>query len=108
MLHGGVFAAAAGAMLVQGATFPVTAAVVATLETLGAGVVDAAGEGRVGHLRIETAGAAQQHWERDGKQYVTVASGIGGVFAIFSGDERLQNIPPGGSLWTFALFDEKQ
>ena len=46
-------------------------------------------------------------WERDGKQYVTVASGIGGVYPIFSGDERLQNIPPGGSLWTFALFDEK-
>lgn len=46
-------------------------------------------------------------WERDGKQYVTVASGIGGVYSIFSGDERLQNIPPGGSLWTFALFDGK-
>ena len=46
-------------------------------------------------------------WERGGKQYVTVASGIGGVYPIFSGDERLQNIPPGGSLWTFALFDEK-
>jgi alcohol dehydrogenase (cytochrome c) len=45
-------------------------------------------------------------WERDGKQYVTVASGIGGVYTIFSGDERLNNIPPGGSLWTFALFDE--
>lgn len=46
-------------------------------------------------------------WERGGKQYVTVASGIGGVYSIFSGDERMQNIPPGGSLWTFALFDEK-
>jgi alcohol dehydrogenase (cytochrome c) len=46
-------------------------------------------------------------WERNGKQYVTVASGIGGVYAIYSGDERLQNIPPGGSLWTFALFDEE-
>ena len=46
-------------------------------------------------------------WERDGKQYVTVASGIGGVYSIFSGDERVSNIPPGGSLWTFALFDKK-
>ncbi|MEM1153130.1 MAG: PQQ-dependent dehydrogenase, methanol/ethanol family [Pseudomonadota bacterium] len=45
-------------------------------------------------------------WERDGKQYVTVVSGIGGVYTIFSGDPALQNLPPGGSLWTFALFDE--
>jgi alcohol dehydrogenase (cytochrome c) len=47
-------------------------------------------------------------WERDGRQYVTVASGIGGVYALYSGDERLQNIPTGGSLWTFALFDDKK
>ena len=42
-------------------------------------------------------------WERDGKQYITVASGIGGVYVLFSGDERLASIPTGGSLWTFAL-----
>jgi alcohol dehydrogenase (cytochrome c) len=42
-------------------------------------------------------------WSRDGRQYVTVTSGIGGVYALFSGDERLAQIPPGGSLWTFAL-----
>jgi alcohol dehydrogenase (cytochrome c) len=32
-----------------------------------------------------------------------VTSGIGGVYALFSGDERLAQIPPGGSVWTFAL-----
>ncbi len=42
-------------------------------------------------------------WERDGRQYVTVASGIGTVYRFFAGDERLQTIPIGGSLWTFAL-----
>ena len=42
-------------------------------------------------------------WERDGRQYVTVASGIGTVYRFFTGDERLQTIPVGGSLWTFAL-----
>ena len=47
-------------------------------------------------------------WERNGTQYVTVASGVGGVYSMFSGDERLQNIPPGGSLWTFALFKDKK
>lgn len=44
-------------------------------------------------------------WQRDGKQYVTVTSGIGGVYTLFSGDDRLKNIPPGGSVWTFALQD---
>jgi alcohol dehydrogenase (cytochrome c) len=47
-------------------------------------------------------------WERDGRQYVTIASGIGGLYALLSGDERLQNIPTGGSLWTFALFEDKK
>ena len=42
-------------------------------------------------------------WQQDGAQYVAVASGIGGVYSIFSGDERLKKVPPGGSLWTFAL-----
>jgi alcohol dehydrogenase (cytochrome c) len=45
-------------------------------------------------------------WERNGKQYVTVVSGIGGVYPLFSGDERLGAIPVGGSLWTFSLFDQ--
>jgi alcohol dehydrogenase (cytochrome c) len=42
-------------------------------------------------------------WEQDGVQYVAVSSGIGGVYSLFSGDERLKSIPPGGSLWVFAL-----
>ncbi len=42
-------------------------------------------------------------WEQDGVQYIAVSSGIGGVYAIFSADERLAAVPPGGSLWVFAL-----
>jgi alcohol dehydrogenase (cytochrome c) len=42
-------------------------------------------------------------WQQDGVQYVAVASGYGGVYSLFSGDERLAKVPPGGSLWVFAL-----
>ena len=42
-------------------------------------------------------------WQMDGKQYVTVLNGSGGVYSLFSGDERLANTPAGGSVWTFAL-----
>ena len=42
-------------------------------------------------------------WEQDGVQYVAVASGIGGVYSLFSGDPRLAAVPPGGSLTVFAL-----
>lgn len=42
-------------------------------------------------------------WEKDGKQYVTVLSGSGAVYVLFSGDERLANTPAGGSVWTFAI-----
>jgi alcohol dehydrogenase (cytochrome c) len=45
-------------------------------------------------------------WEKDGKQYVTVLSGVGGVYFQFSGDPNLANVPTGVSLWTFALFDK--
>ncbi len=45
-------------------------------------------------------------WEQDGVQYVAVTCGIGGVYSIFSGDERLAAVPPGGSLWVFALYSE--
>jgi alcohol dehydrogenase (cytochrome c) len=45
-------------------------------------------------------------WEKDGKQYVTVMSGVGGVYFQFSGDPNLKNVPTGVSLWTFALFDK--
>ncbi len=41
-------------------------------------------------------------WEHKGTQYVTILSGIGGVYFI-TGDERLASIPAGGSVWTFAL-----
>ena len=45
-------------------------------------------------------------WERNGKQYVTVLSGLGGVYAQRAGDPNLDNLPTGVSLWTFALFDK--
>jgi alcohol dehydrogenase (cytochrome c) len=45
-------------------------------------------------------------WQKDGRQYVTVISGIGGVYAERSGDPNLRNVPYGASLWTFALFDK--
>lgn len=45
-------------------------------------------------------------WERDGKQYVTVTSGSGGLYATTVGDENLAHVPPGGSLWTFKLLED--
>lgn len=45
-------------------------------------------------------------WEKDGRQYVTVPSGIGTVYLTFAGDERLKTAPVGGALWTFALPSE--
>ncbi len=42
-------------------------------------------------------------WQHEGIQYITIASGIGGLYARYSGDERLKNIPKGGTLVTFAL-----
>ena len=42
-------------------------------------------------------------WQQDGVQYVAVNSGYGGVYSLFSGDERLAKVPPGGSLWVFAV-----
>ena len=42
-------------------------------------------------------------WEMNGKQYVSVLNGSGGVYPLFSGDERLAGTPAGGSVWTFAL-----
>ena len=41
-------------------------------------------------------------YELNGKQYVTVVSGAGGVWALV-GDERMSQVPAGGSVWTFAL-----
>ena len=45
-------------------------------------------------------------WEKNGKQYVTVMSGIGGVYALRAGDPNLTSVPAGASLWTFGLFDK--
>lgn len=45
-------------------------------------------------------------WEKNGKQYVTIMSGIGGVYALRAGDPNLVNVPAGASLWTFGLFDK--
>ena len=42
-------------------------------------------------------------WQQDGVQYVAITSGYGGVYSLFSGDERLANVPAGGSLWVFAV-----
>lgn len=41
-------------------------------------------------------------WQHKGRQYVSVVSGVGGVYAL-GGDERLATVPAGGSVWTFAL-----
>ena len=41
-------------------------------------------------------------WERNGKQYVSIVSGGGGVWALL-GDERMSKVPAGGSVWTFAI-----
>lgn len=45
-------------------------------------------------------------WERDSKQYVTIASGTGGVYVLKTPDPNLVHTPAGGSLWTFKLFEE--
>ena len=41
-------------------------------------------------------------FEHKGKQYVTIVSGAGGVWALL-GDERMSQVPAGGSVWTFAV-----
>lgn len=41
-------------------------------------------------------------WEKNGKQYVSVVSGAGGVWTLL-GDPRYASVPAGGSVWTFAL-----
>jgi alcohol dehydrogenase (cytochrome c) len=41
-------------------------------------------------------------WERNGTQYVSIVSGAGGVWALL-GDERMSQVPAGGTVWTFAI-----
>ena len=43
-------------------------------------------------------------WTHRGKQYVTVLSGLGGLYGT-AGRARLSFVPLGGSVWTFALMD---
>ncbi|MGH1429860.1 MAG: PQQ-dependent dehydrogenase, methanol/ethanol family [Neptuniibacter sp.] len=45
-------------------------------------------------------------YDVDGIQYVTIVSGVGGVYPLYSGDERMTNVPAGGSVTTYALFDK--
>ncbi len=45
-------------------------------------------------------------WEHDGKQYLTVTSGATGPYVMRAGDPNLANVPAGGSVWTFKLFEE--
>jgi len=42
-------------------------------------------------------------YQLEGKQYIAVASGIGGVYTSLSNDTNLKNINPGGSIWVFEL-----
>ena len=44
-------------------------------------------------------------FERNGRQYITVTSGAAHVYGALAGDERLKNVPAGGSVWTFALME---
>jgi len=41
-------------------------------------------------------------WTHQGRQYVTVLSGLGGLYGT-AGRARLSAVPLGGSVWTFAL-----
>ena len=43
-------------------------------------------------------------WTHNGKQYITVLSGLGGLYGQ-AHRARLANVPLGGSVWTFALRD---
>lgn len=45
-------------------------------------------------------------WEHNGKQYVTITSGSSGPYVQRVGDPNLANVPPGGMVWTFKLFED--
>jgi alcohol dehydrogenase (cytochrome c) len=44
-------------------------------------------------------------YTHDGRQFVTILSGIGGLYWNTNKDQ-LKNVPQGGSVWTFALLPE--
>ncbi len=41
----------------------------------------------------------------NGKQYVTILSGIGGLYWNQQRERLKDKVPQGGSVWTFALID---
>jgi alcohol dehydrogenase (cytochrome c) len=41
-----------------------------------------------------------------GRQYVTVLSGIGGLYWNVAREQLKDKVPPGGSVWTFALIQD--
>jgi len=45
-------------------------------------------------------------WELNGKQYVTITNGATGPYVMRAGDPNLANVPAGGSIWTFKIFEE--
>ena len=42
----------------------------------------------------------------NGKQYVTITNGATGPYVMRAGDPNLANVPAGGSIWTFKIFEE--
>ena len=44
-------------------------------------------------------------YTHNGQQYVTILSGVGGLY-MNQAREALKNVPQGGSVWTFALFHQ--
>jgi alcohol dehydrogenase (cytochrome c) len=47
-------------------------------------------------------------YELDGKQYIAITSGNGGVLTAVVNDPRLANVPRAGTLWVFGLYHPKQ
>jgi alcohol dehydrogenase (cytochrome c) len=43
-------------------------------------------------------------YEMDGKQYIAITSGNGGVLTSVVNDPRLANVPRAGTLWVFGLY----
>jgi alcohol dehydrogenase (cytochrome c) len=41
-----------------------------------------------------------------GRQYVTVLSGIGGLYWNIAREQLKDKVPQGGSVWTFALMQD--
>ena len=45
-------------------------------------------------------------YTHNGKQYITVLSGIGGLYWNVARDKLKDKVPQGGSVWTFAVLPE--